>query len=1372
MQKRKRSTEVLSWIMAIAMILTLFPPVAFATVEEDNPPPAPQDIEVSFTPADYVAMGTWFAPAAGNTAIHDVEWVTDFGRTDNYSLRIDRSETAGNFGNAANAIRMNIGGDMANTLSPGFGYEITAWFYVPAAENAGRTTGRGGAETVIHPQIGPNNAAGTMPTWRPAQGHINNYLWIPIGEWVAFTIQSPLPTVTGALGFVDFAFGGGAANMPHVWYMDDISIRRVYYADTPEACTVFPVTAPIHLWETGRPNIEVLSTLPSLHELYADYFYLGAIINSGEVGPTAANRDEFIAMYTHKYNVLTVQNDMKPSHVWPGGAGTTPAFNPDSANNARIRQMLEWAAEAEMRVHGHTLIWYTGQSPAWINQAAGNELHDYLTAQENMRLFIDTIIEEWMYHRLEDGSPVVASLDVLNEAFWYNTDGVTGESGYVHGGGVPFGIPGDPRLNSPTGDWRDGEWRYGLRGPTTAGWGGAGGVGWGGSSNGRWWQNYNTPSYVDGVGYVSPDCPSDYIYDAFVFTRLALRRLDLDEVLLYYNDFNEEMAPKRYNIALMVEELNNRWMLDERNTMPGRPLIDVIGMQGHYWTAWFDVEADLRTSMEIFVETFERNAAEFDRLQAAGLIPASVENEFIPLLAITEIDIPQGAYYNQYNHSPLSAEQELTQAILYAELFSLLKEFSDYMVAASFWGHSDSFSWRSFGQPLLFDNFQQPKMAFWAVVDPEAFLAEHETASAALKSTVTFVLGAGATGIEERTVRYGQAIDRLHLRYDWTPPAREDGQVLLGWSMKADEMYPGSGPGTIVRGTPRAPFALSDFHWHLTEDLTLYAVWGEGVDITFTVGDEVETVTVAPGNWIGDANTPSNPIPPRGYAFVGWQQVDTDGDPLPDVPVRSRAQVLVLPAAEGMAFVAVFEYVGEELDFTALEALIAYAEDLTETDFTPETWADLEDALADARYALDNATTQDEIDQAYDDLQDAIDALVARGTPVTPPTITPATLPNGTVGTAYTATLTATGDVPITWAVTTGALPAGLTLDPATGAITGTPTTAGTFTFAVTATNAGGSATQEFTIVVAPPTDEPNRDALRDALAEADELDEASYSARSWAAVADARDVAQAVLDDPASTQEEIDAATDALLEAIAELEEFHAAYMFGNDRGEFRPGGAITRAEVAAILARVMIDDFDSSVDHADYELPASMDSFTVFPDVTANNWFYHYVAWVSYEGLVLGDDQGNFRPNAPISRQELAMMIARIDGIAETAGSMSFGDAADIAGWARAAVYTVYSQDLMQGDDQGNFRPRANITRAEVATVINRMLGRLDSRDTYDAVDVERDNARVFPDVNAGAEPMRWYFPSVLAAANDHYLTRNDGNIDWMYVRVQPTS
>ncbi len=68
--------------------------------------------------------------------------------------------------------------------------------------------------------------------------------------------------------------------------------------------------------------------------------------------------------------------------------------------------------------------------------------------------------------------------------------------------------------------------------------------------------------------------------------------------------------------------------------------------------------------------------------------------------------------------------------------------------------------------------------------------------------------------------------------------------------------------------------------------------------------------------------------------------------------------------------------------------------------------------------------------------------------------ITPASLPNGTISTVYNQQLTATGGTgAIGWAVTAGALPAGLTLGPTSGAIRGTPTAAGTFNFTVTATD-------------------------------------------------------------------------------------------------------------------------------------------------------------------------------------------------------------------------------------------------------------------------------------------------------------------------------
>ena len=81
------------------------------------------------------------------------------------------------------------------------------------------------------------------------------------------------------------------------------------------------------------------------------------------------------------------------------------------------------------------------------------------------------------------------------------------------------------------------------------------------------------------------------------------------------------------------------------------------------------------------------------------------------------------------------------------------------------------------------------------------------------------------------------------------------------------------------------------------------------------------------------------------------------------------------------------------------------------------------------------------------------------------PTITTDTLPGGKVGEAYSHTLTATGTAPITWSID-GGLPAGLSLNADTGEISGTPTTAGTSTFTVKATNSAGSDTKELSITI------------------------------------------------------------------------------------------------------------------------------------------------------------------------------------------------------------------------------------------------------------------------------------------------------------------
>jgi type VI secretion system secreted protein VgrG len=102
---------------------------------------------------------------------------------------------------------------------------------------------------------------------------------------------------------------------------------------------------------------------------------------------------------------------------------------------------------------------------------------------------------------------------------------------------------------------------------------------------------------------------------------------------------------------------------------------------------------------------------------------------------------------------------------------------------------------------------------------------------------------------------------------------------------------------------------------------------------------------------------------------------------------------------------------------------------------------------------------------------DGNDVAVCPGPGICPIiTLSPLALPNGEVGTAYSETITASGSpaLPFTFAVSNGALPTGLSLDPMTGEITGTPTAFGTFNFTITATDTDGCfGSRAYTIVIA-----------------------------------------------------------------------------------------------------------------------------------------------------------------------------------------------------------------------------------------------------------------------------------------------------------------
>ncbi|AEE90490.1 S-layer domain-containing protein [Tepidanaerobacter acetatoxydans Re1] len=118
-----------------------------------------------------------------------------------------------------------------------------------------------------------------------------------------------------------------------------------------------------------------------------------------------------------------------------------------------------------------------------------------------------------------------------------------------------------------------------------------------------------------------------------------------------------------------------------------------------------------------------------------------------------------------------------------------------------------------------------------------------------------------------------------------------------------------------------------------------------------------------------------------------------------------------------------------------------------------------------------------------------------------------------------------------------------------------------------------------------------------------------------------------------------------------------------------------------------------------------------------------YYYVALAVKKGLIKPEELKNFNPNAPAKRYEIARYIVRAldleDEAKEHMGEkLSFKDAAAIPKDVTGYVYVMLDLELMKGDDNNKFKPNEPITRAEMAVMLNRLDGSLESEDKSELV------------------------------------------------------
>lgn len=198
---------------------------------------------------------------------------------------------------------------------------------------------------------------------------------------------------------------------------------------------------------------------------------------------------------------------------------------------------------------------------------------------------------------------------------------------------------------------------------------------------------------------------------------------------------------------------------------------------------------------------------------------------------------------------------------------------------------------------------------------------------------------------------------------------------------------------------------------------------------------------------------------------------------------------------------------------------------------------------------------------------------------------------------------------------------------------------------------------------------------------------------------------------------------------------EDHFQYVQGYPDNTVGPERNITRAEATVIFFRLLNDSVRTKY----------LDADNAFPDVNLNDWFNLGVSTMENGGFVSGYDDGLFRPNAYITRAELATIISNFDDL-EPAAENKF---ADVEGhWAEKYINSAAEKGWLSGYEDGLFRPNQYITRAETMSMINRVLDRrVDADGLHAAAKQWKDNPE-----------SKWYYYAVLEATNYHEYERAD--------------
>lgn len=211
-----------------------------------------------------------------------------------------------------------------------------------------------------------------------------------------------------------------------------------------------------------------------------------------------------------------------------------------------------------------------------------------------------------------------------------------------------------------------------------------------------------------------------------------------------------------------------------------------------------------------------------------------------------------------------------------------------------------------------------------------------------------------------------------------------------------------------------------------------------------------------------------------------------------------------------------------------------------------------------------------------------------------------------------------------------------------------------------------------------------------------------------------------------------------------------HEGYIRPGDK--FRPYDALTRAEMACLLYR-MLDDEQKRDSFVGYDC-----KFTDV-DIPQNTWYGRALMNLDLLGIVKGYEDGTFRPNQPVSRAEFVVLLSRVHEL--EAGEKSFPDVPKTH-WAYDAIAAAGAAGWINGYEDGTFRPNESVTRIEAVKMINNMLGWSCDRDFVD--NEKHLSGFEFEDLERGS----WEYYEVMEATLSHNCIHEKGKEIWTKAAV----